>query len=80
MIKGEAEIDLIKDLIADVREGLSAGDVSQYELVQLYDVFMRLMDETFRAKDTGMKTALASLEYAARRQKKRLEERLALTN
>ena len=80
MIMEKAEIDQIKSLIADVHEGLCEGEVSQYELTQLYDAIKRLMDATFQAKDEGMKTALACLEYAARRQKKLLEERLALTN
>jgi hypothetical protein len=77
------EIDQIKNLIADVHEGLCAGNnrgTMQCQLTELYQVIKRLMHETSRAKDSAIKIALASLEYAARKQKNLLEERLALTN
>lgn len=39
-----------------------------------------LMDETTKTNDQDMKVALASLEYAARKQKRAIEERLAMRN
>ncbi len=76
----KGEIAQIVSLLADIHEGLCADEVSQYELAQLYDAIKQLMHETFKAEDKGMKAALATLECAARKQKKLLEERLALTN
>jgi len=79
----KGEIGRIKSLIADVHEDLCKGDnrgTMEFQLTELYLAIKRLMDETFRAKDPDVKVALACLEYAARRQKKLLEERLAITN
>ena len=38
------------------------------------------MDETAETDDQHMKVALATLEYAARKQKSAIEERLAMRN
>ncbi|MFC1652411.1 hypothetical protein ACFL3F_01700 [Planctomycetota bacterium] len=74
------QINEIRDLIADTHEVLCEGEVTQYDLAQLYEVIKRLMDATAKARDKGMRVALASLEYAARKEKALIEKQLAIRN
>ena len=77
------EIDQIKSFIADVHEALRMGEISatrHFYLMELHRVIKRLMDETFKTEDQDMKVALATLEYAARKQKSAIEERLGMRN
>ncbi|MFC1765109.1 hypothetical protein ACFL6U_23935 [Planctomycetota bacterium] len=74
------QINEIRDLIDDVHEIFGEGEVTQYELLQLYEVIVKLRDATAKARDTGMRVALASLEYAAREEKVLIEKQLAIRN
>ena len=79
----KTEIDQIKSLIADVHEALSETESSEtlrFYLIELYRIIKTQMDETADTDDQDMKVALASLEYAARKQKSGIEERLAVRN
>ena len=79
----KTETDQITSFIADVHEALCEGDnpkILPLHLTELCRVIRVLMDETARADDQDMKVALASLEYAARKQKSAIEERLAVRN
>ncbi|MFC1762229.1 hypothetical protein ACFL6U_09115 [Planctomycetota bacterium] len=67
-------------LIADIHESLCEGEVTLYELAQLYETIQCLMDETAKADDKDLKLALASLEYSARKQKALVEKHLAIRN
>ena len=70
-------------MIADVHEALSEGDNPKtltFYRTELYRIIKMLMDETAKTNDQDMKVALASLEYAARKQKSAIEERLAVRN
>ena len=79
----KTEIDQIKSIIADVHEALCEGDNPKtlpFHLTELYRNIKMLMDETAKTNDQDMKVELASLEYAARKQKSAIEERLAVRN
>ena len=70
-------------MIADVHEALCEGGKSKtlpLHLTELCRIIKTLMDETVDTNDQDMKVALASLEYAARKQKSAIEERLAMRN
>ncbi len=79
----KTETDQITSFIADVHEALRDGDNPKtlpLHLTELYRIIKMLMDETARAEEQDMKVALASLEYAARKQKRAIEERLPVRN
>ena len=81
MIK--AEIDQIKGVIADSHDALSEGGnprTPPLHLTELCRVIRVLMDEKADTDDQNLIVALASLEYAARKQKRAIEERLAVRN
>ena len=77
----KSEIDQIKSFIADVHEALCEGDNPKtlpFCLTELYRIIKMLMDETAKTNDQDMKVALATREYAARKQKRAIEERLVV--
>ena len=79
----KTEIDQIKSLVADAHEAFSEG--SNPKSLPLYltehcRVIRVLMAETAKTNDQDMKVALAALEYAARKEKRAIEERLAVRN
>ena len=79
----KTEIDQIKSIIADVHEALCEGDNPKtlpFYLIELHRIIKKLMDETAKTNDQTMKVALAALEYAARKQKSAIEERLPVRN
>lgn len=79
----KTEIDQIKSLIADVHEALSEGDNPKtlpLHLTELCRVIRLLMDEKADTDDQDRIVALSTLEYAARKQKRAIEERLAVRN
>jgi len=79
----KTEIDQIKSLIADAHEALSVGGYSKtlpVHLTELHRIIKTLMDETADTDDQDMIVALSTLEYAARKQKRAIEERLAVRN
>ena len=79
----KTEIDQVKSLIADGHEALSEGGYSRtlpLHLTELCRTIRVLMDATADTDDQNMKVALATLEYAARKQKSAIEERLAMRN
>ena len=79
----KTEIDRIKGLIADAHEALREGGNSRtlpLHLTELYRIIEMPMDETAKTNDQDMKVALATLEHAARKQKRAIEERLAVRN
>ena len=79
----KSEIDQIKSFIADVHEALCEGDNPKtlpFYLTELHRIIKTLMDETAKTNDQDMKVKLASLEYAARKQKSAIEESLAVRN
>ena len=79
----KTEIDQIKSLIADAHEALSEGGKPKtlpLHLTELCRIIKRLMDETAKTDDQNMIVALSTLEYAARKQKSAIEERLAVRN
>ena len=72
-----------QECIADVHEALPEGDNSKplpFYLTELHRIIRMLMDETAKTNDQDLKVALATLEYAARKQKSAIEERLAMRN
>ena len=72
-----------QECIADVHEALREGDNPKtlpFYLIELHRIIKKLMDETAGAEEQDMKVALATLEYAARKQKSAIEERLAMRN
>ena len=66
---------LMKPSAREVIQGLSL-----MHLTELCRVIRVLMDEKTDTDDQDMIVALASLEYAARKQKRAIEERLAVRN
>ena len=79
----KTEIDQVKSIIADVHEALSeVGNPKTLPpyLTELHRIIRTLMDKTTKTDDQNMKVALATLEYAARKQKSATEERLAMRN
>ena len=77
------EIDQIKGLIADAHEALCEGGYSKtlpLHLTELCRVIRVLMDAKADTEDQDMIVALSTLEYAARKQKRVIEERLAVRN
>ena len=77
------EIDQIKSIIADVHEALSEGANPRtlpLYLTELCRVIRVLMDTKAKTDDQNMIVALSTLEYAARKQKRAIEERLAMRN
>ena len=79
----KAEIDRIKSVIADSHEALSEGANPRtlpLYLTELCRVIRVLMDAKADTDDQDMKVALATLEYAARKQKRTIEEPLAVRN
>ena len=70
-------------MIADVHEAMCEGSNPKtlpLHLTELCRVIRLLMDETADTDDQDMKVALASLEYAARKEKRAIEERLPVRN
>ena len=79
----KAEIKQISDFLADVYNGICEIDppyIQQMQLNELYRVIKRLMDETSKTKDQGLKVLLATLELKARECKEHIEQRLAVRN
>ena len=79
----KTDIDQIKSIIADVHEALCEGGNPKtlpLHLTELHRTIRLLMDETAKTDDQDLKVALATLEYAARKQKSAIEERLAVRN
>ena len=79
----KTKIDQVKSLIADVHEARSEGanpKTLPLHLTELCRVIRVLMGEKADTSDQNMIVALASLEYAARKQKRAIEERLAMRN
>ena len=79
----KTEKDQIKGFLADVHEALGEGGNAKtlpLHLTELCRVIKTLMDEIAKIDDQNMKVGLASLEYAARKQKRAIEERLAVRN
>ncbi len=79
----KTETDQVKSFIADVHEALCGGANPRtlpFYLTELHRIIKMLMDETAETDDQHMKVALATLEYAARKQKSAIEERLAMRN
>jgi len=77
------KVDQIKSVIADSHEALNDGGNPKtlpLHLTELHRVNKLLMDEIAKTDDQDMKVALATLEYAARKQKSAIEERLAVRN
>lgn len=77
------EIDRTKNLIADAHEALSEGGNSRtlpLHLTELCRVIGVLMDAKADTDDQNMVVALSTLEYAARKQKRAIEERLPMRN
>ena len=78
----KAEIKQINDFLTDVHEGLCERDgeiTMRQQLNELYRIIERLMEATSKAPK-GEKTFFASLEFAAPKHKKELEERLGVRN
>ena len=72
----KTEINQIKSVIADAHEAMCEGGNPKtlpLHLTELCRIIRVLMDETARAEGQDMKVALASLEYAARKQKRAIE-------
>ena len=79
----KTEIDQIRSLIADVHEALSVGGNPKtlpLHLTELCRVIRVLMDEIAKTDDQDTKVALVTFEYAARKQKRSIEERLPVRN
>ena len=79
----KAEIDRIKSIIADAHEALFEGanrKTLPLHLTELYRIIRVLMDEKADTDDQDMIVALSTLEYAARKQKRAIEGRLATRN
>ena len=70
-------------MIADGHEALSEGGnpmTLPLHLTELCRVIKTLMDEKADTDDQNMIVALSTLEHAARKQKRVIEERLAVRN
>jgi len=79
----KTEMGQIKSIIADVHEALCEKESSEtlhFYLTELYGIIKVLMDEMAKTNGQDMKVALATLEYAARKRKHAVEERLAMRN
>ncbi len=77
------EIDQIKGLIADAHEALCEGGYSKtlpLHLTELCRVIRVLMDAKADTDDQNLKVALPTLQLAARKEKRAIEERLAVRN
>ena len=78
-----SEIDRIKCIIADSHEALSVGGNPKtlpLHLTELHRAIRVLMDAKADTSNQDMKVALSTLEYAARKQKRAIEERLPVRN
>ena len=79
----KTEIDQVKSVIADAHEAFGEGGNPRtlpLHLTELHRVIRVLMDEKADTDDQDMIVALSTLEYAARKQKRAIEERLAVRN
>ena len=78
----KTEIQETKSFLNDCLEARCEGDppLMQAQLMELYALIEKLMNEQFKATDKTEKMAIALLELEARKHKAEFEQRLAICN